>query len=116
MRHGKKVRKFGLKAGPRRSFLRILANNLIRQGSITTTEARAKGIKGSVERYITYGKKQNLAGLRLLLQKLPRDAAYKVYNEIAPRYMERKGGYTRIIKLVKPRKHDASKMAKIEFV
>ncbi|MEK7169484.1 MAG: 50S ribosomal protein L17 [Patescibacteria group bacterium] len=111
-----KGRKFGLKKGPRRSFLRILANNLVSHEKITTTEARAKELKGIVERYITYGKQQNLAGMKLLLEKLPKAAAYKVYHEIAPRYKERKGGYTRVVKTVTPRKHDGSKMAVIEFV
>ncbi len=116
MRHMHKGRKFGLKKGPRRSFLRILANNLVSHEKITTTEARAKELKGIVERYITYGKQQNLAGMKLLLEKLPKAAAYKVYHEIAPRYKERKGGYTRVVKTVTPRKHDGSKMAVIEFV
>ena len=111
-----KGRKFGLKKGPRRSFLRILANNLVSHEKITTTEARAKELKGIVERYITYGKQQNLVGMKLLLEKLPKAAAYKVYHEIAPRYKERKGGYTRVVKTVTPRKHDGSKMAIIEFV
>jgi large subunit ribosomal protein L17 len=116
MRHLHKGRKFGLKTGPRRSFLRILANNLVSHERITTTEARAKELKGIVERYITYGKQQNLAGMKLLLEKLPKAAAFKIYHEIAPRYKERKGGYTRVIKTAAPRKHDGSKMAVIEFV
>ncbi len=116
MRHLHKGRKFGLKTGPRRSFLRILANNLISHERITTTEARAKELKGIVERYVTYGKQQNLTGLRMLLEKLPKAAAYKIYHEIAPRYKERKGGYTRVTKKSVPRKHDGSKMAVIEFM
>ncbi len=116
MRHAHKGRKFGLKTGPRRSFLRILANNLISHEKIKTTEARAKELKGIVDRYVTYGKRQNLAGLKMLLEKLPKAAAYKVYHEIAPRYKDRKGGYTRVIKTAVPRKHDGSKMAVIQFV
>ncbi|MGC9611234.1 MAG: 50S ribosomal protein L17 [Minisyncoccia bacterium] len=116
MKHAHKGRKFGLKTGQRRSFLRILSNNLISHGRIKTTEARAKELKTIVERYVTYGKKQNLSGLKLLLQKLPKAAAFKVYHEIAPRYKDRKGGYTRVIKQAVPRKHDGSKMATIEFV
>ncbi len=116
MRHLNKGRKFGLKRGPRRAFLRVLANNLIRHERIRTTEARAKEIKMLVERYITYGKKQNLSGMRLLQQKLPKVAAYKVYHELAPRYAERKGGYIRILKQTKARTHDGAKMVVIEFV
>ncbi|MDO8556942.1 MAG: 50S ribosomal protein L17 [Candidatus Jorgensenbacteria bacterium] len=116
MRHLARGKKFGLKRGPRRAFMRILVNNLVSHGKITTTETRAKEIRKFAERMVTYGKQKNLAGLRLLLQHLPKSAAYKVYNEIAPRYAERKGGYTRIIKQAKPRVHDASKMATIQFV
>ncbi len=116
MRHLHKGRKFGLKKGRRKSFLKILANNLVSHEHVVTTEARAKEIKSLVERYVTYGKKQNLAGLKLLLKHLPKKSAYKIYHEIAPRYMKRSGGYLRIIKLASARKNDGSKMAKIEFV
>lgn len=116
MRHLKKGRKFGLKRGRRRAFLRILAGNFIQRERILTTEARAKEIKSFVEKFITHGKKQNIAALRLLMSKLPKSAAYKVYHEIAPRYQKRKGGYTRIIKQATARSRDGSKMAVIEFV
>ncbi|OGG39597.1 50S ribosomal protein L17 [Candidatus Jorgensenbacteria bacterium GWA1_49_17] len=116
MRHLKKGRKFGRKKSERRSFLKVLAGNLVRDGRILTTEARAKEIKTYVDRLVTYGKSQNLAGLRLLLKNLPKPLAYKLYNDIAPRYKERKGGYTRILKHLKVRKSDAAKMAVIEFV
>ncbi len=116
MRHLKKGRKFGLKRGPRRAFLKILANNMIQREKISTTDARARELKPYIERLITYGKKQNLASLRLLLQKLPKATAYKLYYELAPRYLNRRGGYTRIIKNSKVRKHDGSKMATIEFI
>ena len=116
MRHGKKGRKLGLKKGKRKSFLKILANNLIQREKILTTDARAKELKPMIERLVTYGKKQNLAALRLLIRKLPKTAAYKLYNDIAPRYIQRKGGYTRIVKVSKVRKNDGSKMSRIEFV
>jgi len=116
MRHLKKGRKLGLKRGPRKAFLKILAHNLIMKEKIRTTEARAKEIRPIVERMVTYGKKQNLAGMRLLIQKLPKDSAYKMYHELAPRYTDRDGGYTRIIKLGALRRNDGAKMATIEFV
>lgn len=116
MRHLHKGRKFGLKTGRRKSFLKILANNLVSHEHVVTTEARAKEIKSIVERYITYGKKQDLSGMKLLLKYLPKKSAYKVYHELAPRYANRKGGYLRIMKIAAPRKNDGSKMAKIEFV
>lgn len=116
MRHRKKGKKFGLKRGPRKAFIRNLASHLIQHERIVTTEARAKELRHVVERFVTHGKKQNLAALRFLMQKLPRVAAYKVYHELAPRYAERRGGYTRVVKRSKVRQHDASKMATIEFV
>ena len=116
MRHLKKGKKFGREKGQRKAFLKGLANNMIRHGKILTTEARAKSLRPVIERYVTYGKKQDLAGLRLLLKDLTQITAYKMYHEIAPRYVERAGGYTRIIKQTKSRKHDAAKMATIEFV
>ncbi len=116
MRHGKKHRKLGLKKGPRAAFLKILANNLIQKEKISTTEARAKELRSIVERFVSYGKKQNISGLRTLLQKLPKQAAYKMYHDIAPRYKDRSGGYTRILKKAKRRQNDNSKMAIIEFV
>lgn len=116
MKHLKKGRKFGRGRGQRKAFLRILADNLVRQERIVTTEARAKELRPFIERLVTYGKKQNLHGLRLLLQKLPKDSAYKMHHEIAPRYKERSGGYTRIVKQGVRRKSDAAKKAIIEFI
>lgn len=116
MRHLNKGRKFGRKRGERRAFLRILAGNFIVRRRITTTEARAKEIRPIVERYVTHAKRQDVASLRLLLSKLPKNAVYALYHDIAPKYADRKGGYTRITKMVKMRKHDAAKMAVIEFV
>jgi large subunit ribosomal protein L17 len=116
MRHLKKGKKFGRKKGVRRSFLKVLASNLIRDGKIVTTEVRAKEVKSFVDRLITYGKRGDLTGLRLLLKHLPKSSAYKLHNEIAPRYKGRRGGYTRITKQSKLRKSDGAKMATIEFV
>ncbi|MDO8469809.1 MAG: 50S ribosomal protein L17 [bacterium] len=116
MRHLSTGRKFGRKRGQRRAFLHGLAANLITRKRVRTTEARAKEIRHVVERYITHGKKQNVAGLRLLMKTLPKSVAYTVYHDLAPKYKDRKGGYTKITKLGKPRQHDASRMAVIEFV
>jgi len=116
MKHGVRTRKFGLKKGARRSFLRVLANNLITREKIVTTEAKAKELRKIVEPFVTCGKQQTVAALRLLMRRLPKSAAYKMYHDIAPRYKERHGGYTRVIKHSKPRVHDGSRMATIEFV
>lgn len=115
MRHQKENRKFGRRRGQRRAFLKGLEHNLIMRERIATTEARAKEIRPQVERLITHGKKQNLAALRLLMKKLPKASAYKLYHEIAPRYQERRGGYLRIKKNSRMRA-DGAAMATIEFI
>ena len=110
------MRKFGWKAGPRRAFIKGLANNLIMKEKIETTTPRAKEIRPIVERFVTIAKKQQLAGFRILLAKLPKQAAEKLYFDIAPRYKDRAGGYLRIVKEAKSRKRDAAPLAFIEFV
>ncbi len=115
MRHLKKGRKFHRKKGQRKSLLKILANNLILEGKILTTEAKAKETKSQVEKLITLAKKQNLPSLRLLFSRLPKKSAEKLFYTIAPRYKDRLGGYLRIIKGL-TKKRDSSKTAIIEFV
>lgn len=116
MRHLKKGKKFSRKKGQRRAFLKSLVVNLISYGRIKTTVTRAKATKSLVERLITRGKKQNIPALRILMKTLPKQTAYKLYHEIAPRYKERTGGYTRIVKMSKKRVGDGVDMATIEFV
>lgn len=117
MRHLKTGRKFSRKRGQRRAFLKGLLSNLIMREKITTTEARAKEIRPLVEKLVTLGKKQNLPALRLLASRLfSKKVAEKIYYEIAPRYKDRAGGYTRITKTAKFRKKDGSRLAAIEFV
>lgn len=117
MRHLKKGKKFNRIRGRRISFLRNLSNDLIRIGKIETTEVRAKAIKPSVEKLVTLAKKQDLAARRLLLSRLQnKRTASKLYEEIAPRYAERKGGYLRVTKLSKARMRDGARLATIEFV
>lgn len=89
---------------------------MITRGKITTTVERAKEIRPIVERYVTLAKKQQTAQLRLLMSKLPKDAAQKLFYEIAPKYKERSGGYLRITKQTAQRFRDGAKMATIEFV
>jgi large subunit ribosomal protein L17 len=86
------------------------------RGKIQTTEARAKEIRPEVERLVSLAKKQNLASLRLLLARLPKDSANRLYYDIAPKYQDRPGGYLRILKTAERRKRDAAKQAIIEFV
>ena len=117
MRHAKKDKKFPRRRlGQRRAFLRNLEGQLIENEKMETTVARAKAIRPKVEELMTLAKKQNIASLRLLLSKLPKVAAFKIYYELAKRYENRKGGYLRIVKEAKARKRDGSSMAIIEFV
>ncbi|HPW34291.1 MAG TPA: 50S ribosomal protein L17 [Candidatus Paceibacterota bacterium] len=116
MQHRKKGRKFHREKGQRVAFFKSLMANLILKGKIETTDTRAKEIKSRVEKMVTLAKKQNLASMRLLVSRLPKKAALKLYNDIAPKYLERKGGYTKITKTAKKRIGDSSKVSIIEFV
>lgn len=117
MRHLKKGKKFNREKGERRAFIKGLVSNLILKERIETTEARAKAIRPEIEKLITIGKTQSLSSLRLLLSRIPsKKVAEKLYYEIAPRYKDRAGGYTRILKTSQVRKRDGVKVARIEFV
>ncbi len=118
MRHRVKGRKFGRKRGQRRAFLRTLAANLIMHERIVTTEARAKEIRSKVEKLITLAKRHggDLAGYRMLLQRLPKEAALKINTELRERYALRNGGYTRIIKTGMHRMRDGADTVIIELV
>ncbi|OGY98334.1 MAG: 50S ribosomal protein L17 [Candidatus Liptonbacteria bacterium RIFCSPHIGHO2_01_FULL_57_28] len=113
----KEGRKFNRKTGQRRAFLRSLTVNVIRKERIVTTEARAREIRSLVERAVTIAKKETLAGRRLLAARLHDPVAVKkLFEDIAPRYKGRNGGYTRIIKSGAARKRDGVRTATIEFI
>lgn len=116
MKHANKNKKFHRMRGQRKALFKSLANNLILEEKIITTEVKAKAVKKSVEKLITLGKKQNLASHRLLLSRIPKTAANKIFYEIALKYKGRRGGYLRVIKTVSARKRDGSKMAVVEFI
>ncbi len=110
-------KKFHRKKGPRHSFFRSLANNLITREKIITTEKRAKAIRPLVERLVSIARKNKISDLRILISRLDnKKTAQKLFYEIAPRYKERAGGYTRIVKQSQVRKRDGTKQARIEFV
>lgn len=109
------MRKFGRETDQRRAFIKGLAANLVINEKIKTTEARAKELRSFVERLITYAKKNDVAGRRLVAGILPKTAEKKLVKEIALRYQDRKGGYTRITKIGQ-RMSDGAKMVFIEFV
>lgn len=115
MRKRKKGRKLNRKKDQRKALKVSLVSSLIKKEKIRTTEAKAKEISGFVEKQITKAKVGDLHSRRLLLRFFSPQIAKKLIEEIAPRYKERKGGYTRIIKLG-PRKDSGAKMAVIELI
>lgn len=116
MKHQNKGRKFGREIGVRKALIKSLLHNFIVYGKIKTTEAKAKEIRPVMEKIITAAKKGTIAARRQVFKKLANQKDIcKIFNDIAPKYKERKGGYLRIIKTA-PRKTDAAKMAIIEFV
>jgi large subunit ribosomal protein L17 len=115
MRKRKSGKKLSRKRNQRRALLKALTSALILTERIKTTEAKAKETSKIAEKLITTAKKENLHSRRLLSRLLSPKETKKIIQEIAPRYKERKGGYTRIRKLG-PRKSDGAKMAIIELV
>ena len=116
MRHQKKTVKLGLKEGHRKSLLANLACSLIEHSRIKTTLAKAKAVKPLAEKMVTLGKAKTLHARRTALAVLRQADIVKIlFDDVAPRAADRKGGYTRIIKLGQ-RKSDASEMCFIEWV
>lgn len=105
-------------SGPahQRLMLSTLAKQLFVHEGITTTEAKARQLRPYAERLITKAKKGDLTSRREVLKEIPdRDIVATLFHEIGPRFAEREGGYTRILKLG-PRKGDGAPMARIELV
>jgi large subunit ribosomal protein L17 len=116
MRHHDKNRTLGRNSTQRLALLRSLACSLIREGKIQTTEAKAKELRPFIEKIVTHAKQDTVTKRRFVLSKLGnKTQTANLFKNIAPKYVDRKGGYTRIVKLP-IRKSDASKMALIEFV
>lgn len=124
MRHRKSNRKLGRRSAPRRALLRNLVVGLFmaeptdeHAERIRTTPEKAKEARRLAERLITLGKKGTLAARRRALQLLPnKRAVRKLFDEIAPRYADRPGGYTRILRLGRPRVGDAAPQVLFELV
>lgn len=116
MRHHKSGRRLGMPLDRRKSLLRGLATSMLLHERINTTEARAKELRRFVERLVTVSKRNDVTARRLAMQKLPNKLLVeKLFAVYGPRYQNRPGGYTRIIKLG-PRKGDCAPMARIEFI
>ena len=116
MRHHSNVRKFGREKTQRHALMRSLARNLIRDTRIQTTLAKAKEIRPFVEKLVTQAKSNTVSSRRLLSTRIQgAPEVKKLVDTIAPKYMDRKGGYLRIVRMPK-RDLDASEMALVEFV
>jgi large subunit ribosomal protein L17 len=117
MRHQKNRHKLSRDSAHRKALMMNLSKELIDHERIETTCAKAKAVKPEVERLITLAKRGDLHARRQALSALGQDKfmVYKLFEEIAPRYATRPGGYTRILKLG-PRKSDATEMALLELV
>ena len=111
-----KYRKLGMVSSHRNLVLRNMTTDLLKHGKITTTETRAKEVKRMAEKMITLGKRGDLHARRQALAYMMDETVVKnLFDEIAPKYAERNGGYSRIIKTM-PRRGDAAPMAIIELV
>ena len=110
-------RKLGRENKHRRSMLATLTKQVVMNESITTTETRAKEVRKFVDKMITYGKKGDLVSRRKAYAFLhnDKDVVKKIFDELAPRYAKRDGGYTRILKVAE-RRGDGSLMVILELV
>ena len=117
MRHKRDRRKLSRSASHRKALLMNLSREVIDHERIQTTEAKAKAVKPEIEKLITLAKRGDQHARRQAMARLGQDkhVVYKLFEEIAPRYSERPGGYTRILKLG-PRRSDSTEMVLLELV
>jgi len=117
MRHRRDRHKLSRSASHRKALFMNLSREVISHERIQTTEAKAKAVKPEVEKLITLAKRGDLHARRQAMARLGQDkfVVYKLFEEIAPRYTERNGGYTRILKLG-PRRSDSTEMVYLELV
>ncbi len=109
-------RKLGRPSAQRKAMLRNLVTSLLEHGKIMTTNTRAKETQSIAEKMITLGKQGHLHARRQALSYITKeDVVKKLFDEIAPKYNERNGGYTRILKIA-PRRGDAAEVVLLELV
>lgn len=114
--HRRLVKHFSRKSGPRKALLRGLMNSLVEHGRIKTTVTRAKEVRRHIEKAVTLGKKGDLNSIRLLVARLAnKENALDLVKNVSPRFKDRNGGYTRVIKIGR-RPGDTAEMAFLEFV
>ena len=116
MRHHRAGKKLGRDASHRRALYANLASALIEHGRIRTTEAKAKAVKPIAEQMITLARRGDVHARRQALAYLrSQDVVHKLFSEVAPRFADRPGGYSRIVK-IGPRQGDAAEMVYLELV
>jgi large subunit ribosomal protein L17 len=116
VRHQRAGKKLGRAPAHRKALYSNLAGALIEHGRIQTTEAKAKAVKPFAEKMITLGKRGDLHARRQALSELrSQDVVHRLFADVAPRFAERPGGYTRIVKLGQ-RQGDAADMVYLELV
>lgn len=116
MRHRNTIKKFNRPTSQTKAMLENLAVSVILYEKVQTTEAKAKAVRSLVEKLITRGRVKTVANKQRLSRVLPdKKAVQKLLDVLGPRYKERKGGYTRVIK-IGPRLGDGAKIAQIELV
>ncbi len=117
MRHQNKKYRLGVKPAHRKSMLRNLASDVIGNGSIRTTQTRCKALRSYVEKLITLAKNDTVANRRTAFKKLNnKKAVQTLFSEVGPKFKDRNGGYTRILKIADGRVGDNAKMGIISFV
>ncbi len=110
------VRKLGRASDARKAMLRAMVTYLLENGKIKTTVTRAKEVAPLAEKMITLAKKNDLNAYRAALEFITKeDVAKKLFDEIGPKYAQRAGGYTRVVR-IGPRRGDAAEMAIVELV
>lgn len=117
MRHAKTRNKLSRDAAHRKALLMNLTKEILEHERIRTTEAKAKAVRPEVEKLITLAKRGGLHARRQALSALAQDkfAVHRLFDEVAPRYADRSGGYTRILHLG-PRRSDSTEMVLIELI
>jgi len=115
MRHKKDIKKIGRNKSHRKSLMRNMTISFFQSNEIKTTEAKAKQLRRIVERLITLGKKQDLNSIRMIESFLNHPESIKKVRDVAKRYTEREGGYTKIIKIGQ-RKGDGAEQVIIKLV
>ena len=116
MRHQRAGKKLGRDSAHRKALYSNLAGALIEHGRIQTTEAKAKAVKPIAEKMITLGRRGDIHARRQAIAYLrSKDVVHKLFTDVAPRFADRPGGYSRIVKLG-PRQGDAAEMAYLELV